>query len=190
MSRSRDLANIGNYATAVYSSAARSADIKPGTTAFFAMSSAPTGWIKANGAGISKTVYADLFTAIGYVYGGSGDTFYVPDFRGEFLRCWDDSRGIDSGRAFASYQKGSVNAWNLPQSEGYYGAMTAGPSNDQAAGRVILGYDNPHSDSYSGSSAGHFGANVANSGTWWTDPGWGGGVTRPRNIAILACIKY
>lgn len=162
-----------------------------GAVAFFARGTAPTGWIKANGAAVSRTTYAALFAAIGTTYGvGDGSTtFNVPDLRGEFIRSWDDGRGIDVSRAMGSYQKGSVNAWNVPQTEGYYGFMAAGTDNSLSASQVILGYD-PAWDSYAGSQTGHATAAVANSGTWWDDDGWGAGVTRPRNIAMLACIKF
>jgi microcystin-dependent protein len=77
-----------------------------GAIVAFAMSTAPTGWLKANGATISRTTYAALFAAIGVVFGpGDGSTtFQLPDLRGEFPRYWDDSRGIDVGRAFGSAQ--------------------------------------------------------------------------------------
>jgi microcystin-dependent protein len=54
-----------------------------GQVAFFAMSTAPTGWLKANGAAVSRTAYADLFAAIGTTWGvGDGSTtFNVPDLR-------------------------------------------------------------------------------------------------------------
>lgn len=42
----------------------------------------PAGWLHCNGASYSTTVYAELFAAIGYRYGGSGPNFNVPDFRG------------------------------------------------------------------------------------------------------------
>ena len=48
--------------------------------------------------------YQDLYNVIGYQYGGSGQNFNVPDLRGEFIRGYDDSRGVDSGRQFASSQ--------------------------------------------------------------------------------------
>jgi phage-related tail fiber protein len=86
--------------------------IAAGTIAYFSMSAAPTGWLKANGSVISRTSYSDLFSAIGETY-GSGDgstTFKIPDLRGEFLRTWDDSKGTDSGRVFASSQ-GSQNKY-------------------------------------------------------------------------------
>ena len=65
-----------------------------GAVIYSAGSSAPTGFLKANGASISTSTYADLFAVIGYTYGGSGGSFNVPDLRGEFVRGWDDSRGV------------------------------------------------------------------------------------------------
>ena len=75
-----------------------------GTVTFFARSSAPTGWLKCNGAAIGRTDYEDLFDSIGTTYGtGDGSTtFNLPDLRGEFVRCWDDGRGVDSGRSLTS----------------------------------------------------------------------------------------
>jgi len=77
-----------------------------GTVIWFAANTAPTGYLKANGANVSRTTYASLFAAIGTVFGvGDGSTtFGLPDLRGEFIRGWDDGRGVDSGRAFGSAQ--------------------------------------------------------------------------------------
>ena len=72
----------------------------------FAADYAPAGWLKANGAAVSRTAYANLFAAIGTRF-GTGDgysTFNLPDLRGEFMRFWDDGRGVDSGRVFGSVQ--------------------------------------------------------------------------------------
>jgi phage-related tail fiber protein len=76
----------------------------------FAQSTAPTGWLKANGQLISRATYASLFSAIGTTY-GAGDgttTFKVPDLRGEFVRGWDDSRGVDTGRSLGSLQSWAI----------------------------------------------------------------------------------
>lgn len=79
-----------------------------GMIATFARNTPPTGWLKANGAAVSRTTYSALFAAIGITYGaGDGSTtFNVPDLRGDFIRCWDDGRGIDAGRAFGTIQDG------------------------------------------------------------------------------------
>ncbi|MCO6518644.1 MULTISPECIES: phage tail protein [Snodgrassella] len=81
-----------------------------GAVQYFAMDSAPVGWLKANGATISRTLYANLFAAIGTRF-GAGDgktTFNLPDLRGEFLRGWDDGRGVDTGRIFGDTQVDAI----------------------------------------------------------------------------------
>ena len=75
--------------------------VPSGTVIYHAANTAPTGFLKANGAAVSRSTYSDLFTAIGTTFGvGDGSTtFNVPDLRGEFMRGWDDSRGVDGSRA-------------------------------------------------------------------------------------------
>lgn len=74
------------------------------------MSTVPTGWLECNGAAVSRTTYANLFSAIGVGWGaGDGSTtFNVPELRGEFPRGWDHGRGVDAGRAFASFQLDAI----------------------------------------------------------------------------------
>ncbi|EAZ0795608.1 phage tail protein [Salmonella enterica] len=60
----------------------------------------PGGWLKCNGATFDKVKYPKLATA--YPSG------VLPDLRGEFLRGWDDGRGVDSGRALLSSQSDAI----------------------------------------------------------------------------------
>lgn len=60
----------------------------------------PVGWIKCNGATFDKVKYPKLATA--YPSG------VLPDLRGEFLRGWDDGRGVDVGRAILSSQGDAI----------------------------------------------------------------------------------
>ncbi|PJR88763.1 phage tail protein [Ochrobactrum sp. 695/2009] len=67
---------------------------------------APQGFLYCNGAAVSRTTYAALFNYIGTRF-GAGDnstTFNLPDFRGDFIRGWDDGRGVDPGRVFGARQ--------------------------------------------------------------------------------------
>ena len=62
-----------------------------------ASETAPEGWLVCDGSAVSRTTYADLFAAIGEQH-GNGDgttTFNLPDYRGMFLRGWDNGAGID-----------------------------------------------------------------------------------------------
>jgi phage-related tail fiber protein len=146
--------------------------VPPGAVQFFARNTAPNGWIKANGAALSRSTYADLFTAIGTAFGvGDGSTtFTLPDMRGEFPRGWDDARGIDSGRAFGSAQAGMsrINHGVLIRS-GSFGI--ADGMYDSSGISNVVGANDFHPAPY------------GNSDTLFPE-------TRPRNIAFLACIKY
>lgn len=66
-----------------------------GAVSPFGGTSAPTGWLFCDGSAVSRTTYADLFTAIGTACGtGDGSTtFNLPDYRGRFMR------GVDHGAA-------------------------------------------------------------------------------------------
>lgn len=140
-----------------------------GEVAAFARNSAPAGWLKANGAVVSRTAYAALFTAIGTTFGvGDGaTTFGLPDLRGEFPRGWDDGRGVDTGRSFGSAQTDAIKSHAHPF-DIYAGAAGGGLT----GGVSVYGNDR--------------------SGAQYSTNNQTGGATetRPRNIALLYCIKY
>ena len=131
----------------------------------FAGSAAPTGWLECNGGAVSRTTYAALFAVIGTLWGiGDGSTtFNLPDLRGEFVRGFDNGRGVDSGRAICSFQADEIKAhthdyflWS-PGGGGYGDGM----ANDGT-------YDNrPAAPTTS----------------------TGGSETRPRNVAMMYIIK-
>jgi phage-related tail fiber protein len=77
----------------------------PGLVGLFPMLAVPAGWLKMNGASLSRTTFAALFGAIGTAFGSaSSSTFSLPDVRGEFPRFWDDGRGVDPGRNVGTWQ--------------------------------------------------------------------------------------
>jgi len=131
----------------------------------FAMTTAPTGWLKANGAAISRTgIYANLFAAIGTTFGvgDNSSTFNLPDLRGQFIRSWaDDGITYDSGRTFGTTQADDLKSHNHNI---YVKGVAGGINNAVLDGQVATGQY----------------------GTTNT----GGTETRPRNIALLYCIKY
>jgi microcystin-dependent protein len=63
-------------------SGSSSSGVPAGTLLDFAGSSAPTGYLLCDGTSYSTTTYSDLFSAIGYAWGGSAGNFNVPDLRG------------------------------------------------------------------------------------------------------------
>ena len=60
----------------------------------------PTGWLKCNGAAFSSEKYPNLAKAY--------PTNKLPDLRGEFIRGWDDGRGVDAGRQLLSSQGDAI----------------------------------------------------------------------------------
>jgi len=154
--------------------------IPTGAVMSFAMNSAPSGWLICNGASLSRSVYPALFSAIGIIYGAlDGATFNLPDLRGLFVRGFDASRGLDeAGRAFGVYQDDAYKSHGHTFND-YY----------QSTGGVSTAYEKIQSSSDNfrtyanggGGDTGHTTPNsvVANGGT----------ETRPKNIAMLYCIK-
>lgn len=140
---------------------------------------APAGFLKCDGSAVSRTAYQALFAAIGTTFGG-GDgatTFNIPDLRGEFIRGFDDGRGIDSGRVFGSAQNDAF--------QGHRHKLT-----DLAGTEVSIG------STFSAGSGGTGKYTLAYSADSVRDEKTNGAdgtprtarETRPRNVALLACI--
>lgn len=82
--------------------------VPAGAIAFFAAGTAPAGWLPCDGRYLDKSGYAALYAAIGTLYGSSGATFRLPDMRGYFPRGWDDGAGVDPQRALGSTQGDAI----------------------------------------------------------------------------------
>ena len=180
-----------------------------GTVIWYAGSSAPTGYLKCNGSSIPngtgtvQGITAD-FSALYAVIGA-----LTPDLRGEFIRGWDDGRSIDTGRTIRSTQSYEFHQHN-------HGGSSASSS---TASHSLTGEISGISESFnaSGSASGVFtkstGSNASHTPSQHSDNGdcgkvdfngahshttttsltiaaAGGNETRPRNVALLACIKY
>lgn len=179
LERSKNLGDVEDKAISranldVYSKSEVDQKMPAGGVVYFPRATAPTGWLKANGAAISRTAYANLFAAIGTTFGaGDGvNTFNLPDLRGEFIRGADDGRGVDTGRVVGSSQSDALKSHDhdLPTSTGAYG--NRGVIMDTAFGVTTANNTAPDS------------AHRA-----YVDAR-GGTETRPRNVALLACIKF
>lgn len=139
-----------------------------GAIDFFPQTSAPTGYLKANGALLNRGDYPLLWAyaqasgnltasdaawttnkAYGSFSPGDGSTtFRIPDIRGYFLRALDDTRGIDASRAIGVHQDSANLAHN-------HGVTDAGHTH----GKTDPGHNHGHSD------PGHSHATHGGSGT-------------------------
>lgn len=144
---------------------------------------APPGFLKENGALISRATYPALYayavtsgnivTEAAWPSGNQGSfstgdlstTFRIPDSRGEFIRGWDDSRGLDSGRAIGTHQADSLK--DHTHSYSVWGSATA-----------VIG-------------AANFSQPTGNTSANTSSPSTGAAAeTRPVNVSKLICIKY
>lgn len=191
----RDLQNAANFV---------------GLTGLFYGNAAPAGWLKLNGASLSRASYPALWTyAQGsgalvteaawatdtskFSSGNGSTTFRIPDARGEFFRAFDDGRGIDAGRAIGSaqahalmgHQHYSVLAGNIPD-QGINGILKhVFGASGLLASATGQAYEYVVNDmNVAEGPEGHFlTSGVANAANTATE-------TRPRNVALLACIKF
>jgi hypothetical protein len=158
-------------------------NVPVGTTIWVNANVAPPGFLKENGALISRATFpalaafalasANIVSEAAWSAGSTGafstgdlaTTFRLPDSRGEFFRAFDDSRGVDSGRTMGSHQV----ADNAPHTHGVSGGTLGTASGPIGAG--------------TGATIGMANATgiIINSE---------GGEGRPRNNVKLACIKW
>lgn len=162
-----------NVTTAKLATATQQALIPVGAVMPFAMNSAPSGWLAADGAAVNRVgTYTALFAAIGTTHGaGNGTTtFNLPDLRGIFVRGSGTQTisGNNYGGTFAQKQqdalKDHAHTYSLAVNSSVY-------SHNGGAGALRT-----------------LNANAVTSGT--NAPNDGGTETRPANISLLYCIKF
>ena len=167
--------------------------VPAGTVIWTARDSAPDGYLEADGSAVSRTGdFADLFEAIGTRYGAGDEetTFNLPDLRGRFVRGIDEVPGsnnpkdLDPGRQLGSDQGDQNKQHNHTLAGGaltYVDGVTLHKDTNEV----------PNSPDV---------VNVLNNNTYisvststYTLPtvdNDGGTEARPKNIALLGCIKY
>ena len=140
-----------------------------GEVIWFADDTVPENFLECDGSEISQTTYALLYGVIGTWWDNSpaGGNFNIPDLRGEFIRGWDNGKGTDSGRVFASSQASANESHSHTVTDRYDTTST----NSAASGsghnlRKAAITNNTRTTSTSGSEA------------------------RPRNYALMPCIRY
>ena len=136
-----------------------------GSITMYGASVAPSGWLECDGSAISRTTYSSLFAIIGTTFGvGDGSTtFNLPDLRGEFVRGWDNERGVDSDRVLGSSQEDELESHTHPA----FGSGNIGSTYPYV-------YISNYTDDLSPIR---------------TVGATGGAETRPRNIALMYIIK-
>lgn len=159
-----------------------------GTIFYVPGTAAPTGSIKANGTLLSRTGFAALWAyaqasgnlvadgawQAGKFSTGDGSTnFRIPDLRGEFIRGWDDSRGVDASRSIGSYQADALQNITGTLAQGGIPAATGVFGNSGSFWGVGADGQTNYTASFDASRVARTAAE-----------------TRPRNVALTACIWF
>ncbi len=176
--------------------------VPSGAVFCIAVASVPSGYLECNGQSVSRTTFAALFAVIGTQYGNQNSTtFRVPDLRGEFIRGFDNGRGVDNNRNIGSNQ-GSQH----PQHNHAVSASSSSSVNDSGHNhRVRVGTSGSGGGNVSdrdSQSPGNFVSNQIENATTGISVSTStsisqsnrGGTsnsseTRPRNIAMMYVIK-
>lgn len=113
----------------------------------YAGDTAPTGWVFCHGQPLSKTgTYANLFAAIAYSYGGSGDTFYVPNLQGRVPIGFDSTDALlDQLNSPAGAKSVTLSVSNIPQH-----AHSIGNHGHDMTHYHFVAQSGPHGHSHSG----------------------------------------
>ena len=175
-----------------------------GAIIYYPKATPPTGYLKCNGDTIPNgsgtvqgitTDFTDLYAVIGAT---------LPDLRGEFVRGLDDGRGIDSSRTVNSAQgdDNKAHTHTATASSASAGGHTHNVSYNQqqvedtgAAWTTDIRKDGGDGDggstAYNDNPGGFINTDGAHSHTVTATVASSGGTeARPRNVALLACIKY
>ena len=136
------------------------------------------GWMLCDGRTLNKLNYPELFSVLGYLYGGSGDNFVLPDYRGLFLRGTDAGSGMDPDAA----KRMKANGDGKSAAIGSYqcDALQTHTHTYQAVSLAAV--------SQSGSAAAQTTTDKATSAP--DSPAKTSSETRPKNISVNYIIKY
>ena len=176
---------------------AKASALPVGSIVAFPVDAPPPGFLELDNSVKSSATYPDLSAYLGGKF-NKGDegvgNFRLPEARGEFLRGWDHGRGVDAGRGLGSLQS--------MQAEGHSHVTgvndTAAVASIQSARGMGAGAG---SWPYGAEAIGIAGTNSVSTNTTYYPSGedsWlktgpaislGTGETRPRNIAVMWCIK-
>ena len=163
-----------------------SAQVPVGTINAFASQVVPANYLECDGSTLSTSQFNDLFNVIGYTYGGNGASFNIPDLRGEFIRGWDNGRGIDSGRTFGGLQ--------LDQFQGHKHSKQIGTTVDSDdlgdGGAGSWNSDNAQDKTFTASDNLNFITNQVTVTDGVNGTPRTGSETRSRNVALKYIIRF
>jgi microcystin-dependent protein len=166
--------------------AVQQALLPAGAVQAFAMNSAPSGWLAADGTAVSRSTYAALFAAISTTYGaGDGSTtFALPDLRGIFVRGSGSQTisGTTYNKTFAAKEGDAIR--NITGNLSFGAQMAALQTASGAFAAVTTNQYMPQQATANTLGIGSVNFSATAAGVPTSDE------NRPANIALLYCIKF
>ena len=157
-------------------------EVPVGTISMFGGTVAPSGWFSCNGSGVSTTgITSELFAVIGYTYGGSGATFYLPNFTNAFPR--GNAAGGSGGAATVTLTAAQSGLQEHTHVIGGSTGGTASNTNDHFA-RSSNAADNNFRSGGTASSSVYGSGGLANAGASQSHE------NLPPYIGVMFIIKY
>lgn len=135
----------------------------------------PSGHLECDGSSLSRTTYAALFAVLGVTYGNvDGNTFNIPDYRGEFPRFWDHGAAVDPDRVSRTDRGDSTTGDNVGTKQ-----------SDQLKSHT-------HTRQYyiDTGTSGPKKSDVGSTSSLLSTGATGGNETRPINSYFMPCIRY
>lgn len=156
-----------------------------GVVKAFYRTTAPAGHLICDGSEVSRATYPDLFGVIGTLAGtpSTNLVFKLPDLRGEFIRGVDLVRGVDPGRSVGSAQTDAMQGHNHASNKPVLWGAAATASPNSYVGTTTRANSGTPADDYAGSVTGPISDGTNGLPRTATE-------TRPRNVALLMCIRY
>lgn len=146
---------------------AKASALPVGVMVPFPLGTVPPGYLEVDNSLFKDDLYPDLAAYLAKRFNVTGDAVgytRLPESRGEFFRGWDHGRGMDPGRAVGSYQADAFKSHtHTPPNQ------TGISSASVPTGAKSLGgnnYDTLYNVGFTGDTE-----------------------TRPRNLAVMWCIK-
>lgn len=160
-----------------------------GSVVSFLGTTAPTGYLLADGSCVSQTTYAKLYSMLGTTYGlgCNAGYFKLPDFRGMFLR-GAGINGINQTSNGSYFTGGSLGSYLTDMIQGHQHDLyqSSSPSTPHS-GADVYGPSSSYVPSSSKMSAGYVGSPYTDNINGTPRTGY---ETRPASYSVNMIIKY
>ena len=161
------------------------AHVPAGAVVSFAMAVAPNGWLICDGATVSRTTYANLFNAIGVLYGtGDGsNTFHLPDLKDRFVRSKSNTTNVGFTRSDSTAKPDGLVITTASNGDHQHDIELSYSHSGGARLKNTSVNNTSHIDGVIHTNPAGAHTHTVNTSGWDSE-------TAPKHIVLLYCIKF